>query len=384
MELLVFSSSSSFAPNPSINLPPPKKMKNNISLRLLFVFLLLPSLLGAQGNLRESYTLRAGDVVTLSVYEEKDCDAVVKLPKLSQASFPLIGSIRIQGLTLAEASKAIETRYATDYIRNPKVRLDLTEYATETVSVIGQVKTVGPVPIPQAGTLEVGPALASAGGITDSADPNNIVLVRAEGKTEVLTLKAIQGKAGSIVMKSGDKLVVYESPHVRSEVSVLGEVNKPGSFKLPKNGKMDLASALASAGGVGEFANLEAIKFIRADGAQRNYSFQEIQNGEAGRISVGGGDRIVVNKSPFVNKTVTILGQVKKPGAIALPLDGRLDLMTAIAMAGGFTELANLKKVTVTRGGLSKTYDVEKLGGTGRGGIPLVPNDIVTVAERWF
>ncbi|MDA7880924.1 SLBB domain-containing protein [Akkermansiaceae bacterium] len=361
-------------------------MKRQIPLILIWPFLVFSSLLFAETNtnLRDAYVLRANDTVKLSVYEELDLASEVTILKTGQAAFPLIGTLEIAGLTLTEATEEIRKQYAADYIRHPKVTLTVTEYATEYVSVIGQVSNPGKVPLPQIGNLDLGSALLTAGGITDTADPKNIQLITAKGETKTLTHEAIQGEAGHIVMKSGDKLVIHESPFARSVVSVIGEVKNPGNYAIPKSGKMDLASALATAGGLSALADTNAITIISSDGRRSSYSHQSIQHGSAGKTPVNGGDRVVVSKSPFSNTTVTILGQVKNSGAIAFPLNGRLDLMTAIAMAGGFTELANLKKVIVTRAGTQTILDVRDSAQKGRGGFMLKPNDIIKVEERWF
>ncbi|YCM42622.1 SLBB domain-containing protein [Verrucomicrobiaceae bacterium 227] len=335
-------------------------------------------------NLRDSHVLRPNDVVKLSVYEEPELESEITILKSGQATFPLIGTLQLSGLSLGEASREILKRYATDYIRNPKLSLTVSKYATEFVSVIGQVGTPGEVPIPQTGNLDVASALLTAGDITDDADPNNIQLVTVAGETRTLTHAAIQGEAGRLVMKSGDKLIVHESPYARSIVSVIGEVNKPGAFPLPKSGKMDLVTALAQAGGPTEVADTAAIKVISSLGRVASYALRDIQSGQAGRTALQGGDRVVVSRSPFANTTVTILGQVKNPGAIAMPIHGRLDIMTAIAMAGGYTDLANQKKVVLTRNGVPTTYDLSKAGAGGRSALLLKPNDIVKVEERWW
>ena len=92
----------------------------------------------------------------------------------------------------------------------------------------------------------------------------------------------------------------------------------------------------------------------------------------------------MVPKSPFFNTTITILGQVKNAGAIAFPLNGEFNLLTAIAMAGGPTELADLKKVSVTRDQRRTLYDVRKSGGDGIAAVKLRPNDVINIPERWY
>ena len=91
-----------------------------------------------------------------------------------------------------------------------------------------------------------------------------------------------------------------------------------------------------------------------------------------------------MNESRFVRTFVTILGRVGEPGAVPFPIDGKLDLVTAVAMAGGLTELANPKKVTINRKGRVTMVDFRQLSQKGGETILLQPGDIVSVAERFF
>ncbi|MFD2256112.1 polysaccharide biosynthesis/export family protein [Luteolibacter algae] len=252
----------------------------------------------AAEDAKSSYTLRPSDLVRLSVYEEPELDTEVRILKSGQASFPLIGSVEVAGLSVTAATAKIRDLYAKDYLVDPQVTLTVDEYATDFVSVIGQVKEPGQIPIPQTGGLDIGSALATTGGITENADENNIQIVRANGSSNVLTIAAIQGGAG--------------------------------------------------------------------------------------RGKLGSGDRIIVHESRYVRSFVTILGRVGKPGAVPFPIDGRLDLVTAIAMAGGLTELANPKKVSVNRKGRVSMVDFRELSEKGGDSIWLQPGDIVSVAERFF
>lgn len=165
-------------------------------------------------------------------------------------------------------------------------------------------------------------------------------------------------------------------------VSVIGEVNAPGPVNIPAGGKLDLALALAEAGNLTPNADRDRITLIRAAGGRAQFREAEIKNKI---IPLAAGDRIVVNKNPFSGKTVTILGQVRRSGPVAFPLDGDLDLLTAISRAGGFTELAQKKKVNVTRGG-GKPIPVDVRDGNEQvaRNFKLRPGDIVNVEERVF
>jgi len=58
---------------------------------------------------------------------------------------------------------------------------------------------------------------------------------------------------------------------------------------------------------------------------------------------------------------VTVMGQVGSPGLIDLPAERRLDILSGIAQAGGFTKLARTSRIDLTRDGVTQTYDLEKL-----------------------
>lgn len=87
---------------------------------------------------------------------------------------------------------------------------------------------------------------------------------------------------------------------------------------------------------------------------------------------------------------VTVLGEVQKPGAIPMP-EGKdkVDLLTAIANAGGFSEIANPKRVTVKReveGQEPKvfTLNADAMQKNADGKFYLQHGDTVSVPKRLF
>lgn len=254
--------------------------------------------LGAEPAEEASYILRPNDTISLSVYGEPDLSSKISILKTGQASFPLIGSVKIGGLTVAAAAEIIRALYAKDYLVEPKLNLTVDQYATDFISVIGAVNLPGQVPIPLSGHLDLASAIATVRGLAENADPNAIQLVRASGATSTYSLDAISGTAG--------------------------------------------------------------------------------------RVKLGDGDRIIVKESPFVGKTVTVLGQVRKPGPLIFPFKGKLDLVNAVALAGGLTELANPKKLSLNRKGKVIIIDFKALSQAGDRPFLLEPDDVVTVAERLF
>jgi polysaccharide export outer membrane protein len=245
-----------------------------------------------------TYILRPNDTIRMAVYEEPDLSVQVRILKTGQASFPLIGSVEVGGISVSAAAKKIRDLYAKDYLVDPKLTLTVDEYATEFISVIGSVKNPGQIPMPVSGNLDLASAMATAGGLAENADSNGIQLVRASGTTSNFSMASIEGAAG--------------------------------------------------------------------------------------RTKLEAGDRVIVNQSAFVGKSVTVLGQVGKPGPVTFPLNGRLDLVNAVAMAGGLTELANPKKLSLNRKGTVTVLDFRQISQRGDRPFLLQPDDVITVAERLF
>ena len=83
---------------------------------------------------------------------------------------------------------------------------------------------------------------------------------------------------------------------------------------------------------------------------------------------------------------VTVMGQVASPGLIDLPAERRLDILSGIAQAGGFTKLARTSRIDLTRAGVTKTYELEKLkkGAYPAREIRLSPDDLIYVHESAF
>jgi len=83
---------------------------------------------------------------------------------------------------------------------------------------------------------------------------------------------------------------------------------------------------------------------------------------------------------------VTVMGQVGSPGLIDLPAERRLDILSGIAQAGGFTKLARTSRIDLTREGVTTTYDLEKLKKETNPAkkIWLSPSDLIYVHESAF
>ena len=94
---------------------------------------------------------------------------------------------------------------------------------------------------------------------------------------------------------------------------------------------------------------------------------------------------LVLVKTYRVNN-FTVMGQVASPGLIDLPAERRLDILSGIAQAGGFTKLARTSRIDLTRAGVTRTYDLDKLKKETNLAkkIWLSPDDLIYVHESVF
>ncbi len=138
----------------------------------------------------------------------------VRVSSKNQITFPLIGEVDVNGLTVSELETKLYTLLEKDYLVNPQVNVVIEEYST--VSVMGEVKKPGSYPIK--GRLTVVEAVSLAEGFTKIASPNRTKIIRtnADGtKTEIPVRLADIMRGGrqksNINLQGGDVVVVAES-----------------------------------------------------------------------------------------------------------------------------------------------------------------------------
>ena len=192
---------------------------NFVSRRLLplaFVIVLgLPSQLPAQEQ-DANYLLSADDLVDFRVFQEQDLDSVVRISGDGKANFPLIGSVKIGGLSIAAAVTVLQDRYRDGYLVNPQVSITVRAYAKKRFTVLGQVQKPGSYTIEGSEEITLLQAIGMAGGFTRIADPSKITVKRrAGGKESVLKFDAKQMARGAndtfVVIRPGDVITVAES-----------------------------------------------------------------------------------------------------------------------------------------------------------------------------
>jgi polysaccharide export outer membrane protein len=157
------------------------------------------------------YRLQPGDVLTVSVWKEKDLEAEVLVRPDGGLSFPLAGEIRAEGQTVAAIRQTLVERLKR-YIPDPVVTVAVKAIGGNHIYVIGKVSRPGEFPFSR--PLDVMQALSLAGGATPYAALNDIVILRRDnGVQRALPFRYAEIARGrnlgqNVILESGDTVVV--------------------------------------------------------------------------------------------------------------------------------------------------------------------------------
>jgi polysaccharide export outer membrane protein len=342
-----------------------------------------------------TYRLQPYDLIDVDVYSEEDLHKPARLGSDGTVILPLIGSVAVGGLTVAEATDLIAKRYGAGFVKNPSVLITVLQYRKATFSVLGQVLRPGIFEIPEGAHLTILDAASLAGGYLPSAAQNEVMVKRTvDGKNEVIKIRAgdmaQDANMAPFELQAGDSIIVPSRQYKKSDFSILGQVVKPGLYDIPEGANISLIDAISLAGGFTPTASQSSIAVKRmVEGKLQilNVNANDmVQNPSTAPFQILPGDIILV---PFRNSTFSILGQVEKPGSYEIAEGSHVNIIEAILMAGGFTRTAAQNSVTVKRMVKGKLETIKVRAGDMAEKENLVPfevlpGDIIKVNESWY
>jgi protein involved in polysaccharide export with SLBB domain len=129
----------------------------------------------AAGTPPAQLRLAAGDKLRVTVFGEDRLSGEYQIDNSGTISLPLAGTIQAGGLTKLELEEAITSQLKAQYLRNPKVTVDVVTYRP--FYVLGEVQKPGEYPFRSG--LNVLSAIAIAGGATYRANPSKVTIQRS-------------------------------------------------------------------------------------------------------------------------------------------------------------------------------------------------------------
>jgi polysaccharide export outer membrane protein len=207
--------------------------------------------------------LGPGDLVNFGVYGVPEMETKARINNAGDLYLPLVDYVHVGDLTVEEAQKIIEKRLEDGgYVRNPHVTIFVTEYASQGVSVIGQVARPGIYPV--LGERKLFDVLTLAGGLSERAGRTVTITHRDEPDApETVELgRALWDKPETNrPVRPGDSIEVHRAPMIY----VVGDVGRPSGL-IVDSGSVTVLQAIALVGGPAKTAKLNDTRILRKVG----------------------------------------------------------------------------------------------------------------------
>jgi polysaccharide biosynthesis/export protein len=133
---------------------------------------------------QDDYRIGPADELHVAIFQAEELSGAERVNSRGYIRMPLLGPVKVGGLTREQAEALIAGLYGAEYLQDPQVNIDITEYASQQVTVIGAIEKPGVYPLKgQTTLLEV---LAMSGGVTGLAADSEIVVFRTNAEGEVV------------------------------------------------------------------------------------------------------------------------------------------------------------------------------------------------------
>jgi polysaccharide export outer membrane protein len=242
-------------------------------------FLVALALAGVQApSAREdpNYVVGPGDVLAVHVFYEPQLSGSFRVENDGQFGYPFLGRVKAGGKTVGAVAALLKERLAEGYLRSPQVTVDVEQFRSQSVFVMGEVRTPGKYVL--SGSITLLDALAQAGSPIASAGAEVLILhpktpvtgaptLPDQGDAEITRVNLREIENGrlsrNVTVKDGDTIFVPKA----ERFFVTGMVRNGGSFVLERN--MTVLQAISTAGGISERGSNRRLKIVRIVNNQR-------------------------------------------------------------------------------------------------------------------
>jgi polysaccharide export outer membrane protein len=243
----------------------------------------------------------AGDLLEVNMFENPDLSGRFRVDEKGNITVPLIGVIHVDGDTAGEAAVTIEKRFVDAQILQPAeshATVFIAEYATQGITVSGEVKSPGV--LPALGVRMLNDVISAAGGVTITAAAKVVIIHKSDPGNQ-MTLdyvpEALKPVIPNVQIFPGDTVIVPRA----GIVYVVGNVARPGGYVLDGRNSLTVEEVMALAGGSGHAAAIKRAQLVRAtdDGRKEAITIpiNLIYKGRAPDVALKDGDILYVPTS---------------------------------------------------------------------------------------
>ncbi|HEX2832958.1 MAG TPA: SLBB domain-containing protein [Thermoanaerobaculia bacterium] len=245
----------------------------------------------------------ARDVLELKVLEDTTMSGRVIVGDDGQVALNIVGKVQVAGLTSTQIESKLEQILESNYLPKATVSVQVVEFSSKPISVVGAV--VRPGRIGATGNTTLIQAITQAGGLTANHGKELYVLRTARnGLSEQVAINIdelmVTGNADLNIPLSPNDLVnvPIDTPIT---IYILGEVMRPGKVQFRSSQTPTLLQAIADAGGQTDRASRTAIVKRMENGKQRQIevNYRAVIDGKRSDEVLRDNDTVVVKAAIF-------------------------------------------------------------------------------------
>jgi polysaccharide export outer membrane protein len=243
-----------------------------------------------------------GDLIEMSVFDTPELSGKLRVSNTGEVALPLVGRLQVAGMKAEDAASLIRQKFVDGgYLRDPQVTVFIAEYATQNVSVAGEVKNPGIYPA--FGSHHLLDYLSAAQGLTPLAG-TAITITHAGKSGEPQRVKVTAGATpkpeNNPEILPGDTIFVERT----GIIYVVGDVAHPGGFPMDHDGELSLLQAIALAQGTNPTAARGSARLIRTTPQGRQeipVNLKKILSAKETDLAMRDNDILFVPNSPAKN-----------------------------------------------------------------------------------
>jgi polysaccharide biosynthesis/export protein len=251
------------------------------------------------------YRVGAGDIVDVVVLGNQDLSRSAAVQTNGTIVLPLLGEVKVASLSVAEIKNKLTSLLARDYLVKPQVEVHVKEYASQFVTVLGEVNTPGRRPL--RGRTRLLDVLLDVGGFTPRAS-GEVTISRLEG-TFSGGEKALRIRLGTstptaqdqvnldVPLRHGDLITASQKYYVTVE----GEVARPGRYVLEPD--LTVSGVISIAGGLTRYGSSSVkVRRMAPDSPTPTFlkvGLKDIRNGKQPDLPLQANDVVTVGRRLF-------------------------------------------------------------------------------------
>lgn len=209
----------------------------------------------------DDYHVGAGDVLSITVYDNSDLGAKVRVSTAGTVVMPLLGQVKVDGLTVNTITDKITNLLADGYLVNPQVNVFVEEFRSKKAVVLGNVRNPGLIEL--SGPTNFIELVSKAGGLEkDAGETATIQRQTEKGKKKVVVVDLVAliqhgDLSQNVKILDGDTVFISKA----GMCFITGEVSQPGTYACGDD--LTVLKLVALAGGFTGKASKSGISIVR-------------------------------------------------------------------------------------------------------------------------